>query len=101
MIYGHKHQGEFEIPDWAGRLKEYYWVIRVEGRDKSKQRRYYRLVEREKLRLAESLIDQDLILLVCRYLVSYKPSSGFRMIELMSRKPNQLKLQFSRAYNDK
>lgn len=44
-----------------GQLKEYYWHIRVEGRDKAKRRRYYRYVAKEKLRLAEQGIDQKLI----------------------------------------
>jgi hypothetical protein len=68
MIYGFRHQGGFELPGWAMQLKHYYWVIRVEGRDKVKRRRYYRYVAKEKLRLAEINIDQELIIAVCRYI---------------------------------
>lgn len=57
-----------ELPDWSGRLTNYYCVIRVEKRNKAIRRRYYRKVEKEKLRLAEAGCCQECIRLVCRYL---------------------------------
>lgn len=57
-----------ELPDWSGRLTNYYCVIRVEKRNKAIRRRYYRKVEKEKLRLAELGICQECIRITCRYL---------------------------------
>lgn len=57
-----------ELPDWAGRLTNYYCIIRVERRNEALRRKYYRRVEKEKLRLAELGICQECIRLVCRYL---------------------------------
>lgn len=94
MIYGHRHQGGYEIPDWAAKLKEYYWMIRVQGRDKSKQRRYYRLVSKEKLRLAENGFDQDLIRAVCRYLAGFSPKAGARLRQIAAHQPMQMTLHF-------
>lgn len=59
-----------ELPDWSGRLTNYYCVIRVERRNKAIRRKYYRKVEKEKLRLAEAGHCQECIILVCRYLSS-------------------------------
>lgn len=56
-----------ELPDWSGRLANLYVVIRIENRNKAIRRRYYRMVEKEKLRLAELGHCQDCILLVCRF----------------------------------
>lgn len=56
------------LPNWAGHLIHYYVVIRVDGRNLSRRRKYYRLVEKEKLRLAELGICQECIRLTCRYL---------------------------------
>lgn len=62
------------MPEWAGLLANYYVVLRVEGRNKTLRRRYYRLVEREKLRLAVLGIDQHQIKAACRYLSSLNKS---------------------------
>ena len=51
MSYIPKSREYFDQPYWAGRLRNYYWVIRNEGRNKTKRRMYYRLVAAEKLRL--------------------------------------------------
>lgn len=59
-----------ELPLWSGRLMNLYFVIRVENRNKTIRRRYYRLVEAEKLRLAEGGHCQECIRLVCRTLSS-------------------------------
>ena len=94
IIYGYKHQGGYEIPDWAGKLKEYYWFIRVEGRDKSKQRRYYRYVAKEKLRLAELNINQELIEAVCRYLAGLGDKAGCIAKKLEINPSKQMFLDF-------
>lgn len=60
------------VPQWAHLLANYYVVIRVDGRNKTIRRRYYRLVEREKYRLSRLGIDQRQIIAVCRYLSSLK-----------------------------
>lgn len=100
-IHCHRNQGEVVLPEWARRLQNYYWVIRVEARDKSKVRKYYRLVGREKLRLAEMDIDQDLINAVCRYLCGLTFVSGKRVDELMRSPKRQLTLNFLMESNIK
>ncbi len=69
-----------DLPEWAENLRHLYWVIRVEGRIEAKRRKYYRMVEREKLRLAELGINQTKIAAVCRYLCSFKNSNTLRMV---------------------
>lgn len=61
-----------ELPEWASVLINLYWVIRVQGRIEAKRRRYYRKVEKEKLRLAEMGVDQKKIAAACRYLSNFK-----------------------------
>ncbi len=56
------------LPDWSGKISNYYVVVRVEGRNKNIRRKYYRLIQKEKLRLAELGICQECIRLVCRFL---------------------------------
>lgn len=94
-MQGFHHRGEFDPPEWANNLKNYYWHIRVEGRDKAKRRRYYRLVEKEKLKLAEANIDQKLILAVCKYLSTLKHTYGINMLNLQSQMPTQMYLKFN------
>jgi len=94
MIYGFRHQGGYEIPAWAEQLKFYYFVIRVEGRDKSKRRRYYRYIAKEKLRLAELNFDQQLIDVTCKYLSKLHPVCGKRMADVMKQQHSQLRLPF-------
>ena len=92
MIYGHKNREVYKTPDWAGKLTNYYWVIRAESYDKSKRRRYYRLVAKEKLRLAELGIEQDLIEAVCNYLVKLTVISGIKMQDLVTNPNKQMRL---------
>lgn len=66
------------LPDWSANLRHLYWVIRVEGRIEAKRRKYYRKVEKEKLRLAELGIDQIKIAAVCRYLCNFKNANTLR-----------------------
>jgi hypothetical protein len=81
------------IPDWARTLVSHYWRIRVESRDKAKRRRYYRYVEKEKLRLAELGIDQELIRATCRHLSSYSIVSGLRLQQLLDSPTGQMSLK--------
>lgn len=74
-----------DVPPWAATLNNYYWRIRVEGRNKSLRRKYYRLVRIEKLRLLELGVPLAQINVVCKYLVSLKQVNADRMsIELES-----------------
>ena len=61
-----------DLPQWAHNLKNYYVIIRVDGRNKTIRRRWYRKVEKEKLRLAELGVYQPHIKLVARYLASVR-----------------------------
>ena len=94
IIYGHRHQGGYDIPDWAGTLKEYYWMIRVQGRDKNKRRRYYRYIAKEKLRLAQCNINQEIIKAVCRYLSDLHPANSRRIQLLLEVQSVQLEFKF-------
>lgn len=91
-MQGFHHRGEFDPPEWANNLKNYYWHIRMEGRDKAKRRRYYRKISKEKLRLAEMGINQELIECVCRYLCTLTAKAGGK-IEILKTTP-QIQLYF-------
>jgi len=93
-VQGFHHRGEFDPPEWANNLKNYYWYIRVEGRDKAKRRKYYRYIAKEKIRLSELGLDQELIILVCRYLSSLKNHSGVRMVDKEKEGIRQLAFDF-------
>jgi len=99
-LYGFHNVGVGRTPDWVGRLHYLYFIIRVERPRGAKQRRIYRLIEKEKLRLAEKNIDQELIRLTCLYLCSYSVIRGERMIERMDNPCPQLILDFT-VNNDK
>lgn len=94
MIFGFKPKGNFVLPEWAGTLKNYYWVIRVESRDKDKRRKYYRWIAKEKLRLVETGIDYELIKAVCKYLSNLGLQSEIRLIAIANEEKKQLKLDF-------
>lgn len=95
MLHSLKPQGNVPLPDWASRLTNYYWHIRVEGRDKAKRRRFYRMVGKEKLRLIEVYqLDQEIIDMVCRYLAGLNKQSGERLQYLLLYKNPQLKFDF-------
>ncbi|SDZ04220.1 hypothetical protein SAMN05421754_10472 [Nitrosomonas sp. Nm58] len=50
-------------------LYNYYWFIRL-TRNASVQRKYYRLVSKEKKRLIDSGVDREELRLLCRYLAN-------------------------------
>lgn len=95
MNSGFNPQADVDLPYWSNLLKNYYWRIRVEGRDKVKKRRYYRYVTKEKLRLAESGIDQQLINAVCRYLSSFNVISANKVRQLLIAQSPQLSFDFT------
>jgi hypothetical protein len=93
-MYGFRNQGEFDIPDWVSSdLFLWSWQLRVERPKGAKRRKLYRWIYKEKLKLAEQGIDQDLINVTCRYLSCYDKFSGKRMAELIGGNyPSQLNL---------
>jgi len=93
-VQGFHHRGEFDPPEWANNLKNYYWHIRVEGRDKAKRRKYYRKIRMEKLRLVEAGLSENLVNAACRYLVSLNTTSGKRLAEILDSPVIQLSLPF-------
>lgn len=94
MIYGFKSQGQYDVPSWANKLKNLYWMIRAEPRNKSKKRKYYRWISKEKLRLAEKGINQDAINAVCKYLSKLTVKSGESMQGVIYKCQAQLNLLF-------
>ena len=68
-----------EIPSWAVCLSNYYVSVRVNRRNATLRRRYYRLIEVEKLRLAELGINQKKILAICRLLSNEKCVRGYHL----------------------
>lgn len=95
-MHGFHNRGELPVPFWAKKLANLYYPIRVEGRNKTKRRLYYRLVAAEKLRLAEAGIEQELINAVCRYLSDLKVVSGRRVMNLIQNPSPQSSIRFYR-----
>lgn len=93
-MQGFHHRGEFDPPEWANNLKNYYWYIRVEGRDKAKRRRYYRRIYKEKLRLVESGVPEIIVEAACRYLVRLEHKAGLKLVKLLEAPTRQLTLPF-------
>jgi len=93
MSYSSKQVMYVDLPEWSDKLKQYYWIIRVESRNKVKRRRYYRYVAKEKLRLVELGIDQELLNAVCRYLCDYKAVSGRNLEQVIANPPAQMSLE--------
>ena len=81
-----------ELPQWTCLLKNYYVVIRVDGRNKTIRRRYYRKVQKEKLLLAEAGQCQECIRLVCRYLSAKRLTKSLKCCKLNH---TQLNLNFT------
>lgn len=81
-----------DLPDWSKELINLYWVIRVEGRFPAKRMKYYRKVQKEKLRLAELGVSQTKIAAVCRYLSNFKNSKTLR--EILAEPDFQISINF-------
>lgn len=80
------------LPDWARNLTNYYVVIRIDGRNKTVRRRWYRKVEKEKLRLAELGVHQPHIIAVARYLSTLNRTAGAKLQKELRELPKQLTL---------
>lgn len=97
-LHGFHHQGVDRRPDWVSyELHLWYFMLRVEKPKAAKRRKLYRWIAKEKLRIAEMGIEQELIEATCRYLSGYSVVAGRKMIELMDAPVAQLRLDF---YND-
>lgn len=83
------------LPPWTRYLCNYYVVIRVDGRNKTVRRRFYRRVELEKLRLAALGINQRQIKGVCRYLSKIDYSACCRVDAHLNEPIYQLELDFT------
>ena len=75
-MQGFHHQGVVDLPIWSHSLRAPYWLIRVEGRNKSKRRKQHRLVEKIKLKLVEEGYCPDLVNAICRYLSNHRKTSA-------------------------
>lgn len=95
MYFGFTPQCELRLPQWAHRLSNYYFHIRVSRRNKTISRRYYRYVAVEKLRLVEMGIKQELVLLVCRYLSGFNRQVAIKLLNLMKFQDTQLSFNFT------
>ena len=93
-MYGFKHRATTPIPSWALNLKQSYFIIRVNNRNKTTVRKHYRLIEKEKLKLVEAGIDSAQINAVCKYLVSLKQVNADRLVNLLLRESLQLTFDF-------
>ena len=83
------------LPPWSRYLCNYYVIIRIEGRNKTIRRRYYRAVEKEKFRLACLGINQVQILAVCRYLSKMTNARCRKLKALLNEPITQLTLDFT------
>lgn len=91
IIPGFNPQGVGRRPAWvSGDLHLWYWILRCDRPCVARRRQLYRWIAKEKLRLAELCIDQELIDATCRYLSSYSAVTGKRMLELMDRPVSQM-----------
>lgn len=95
MNYGFKHRALADVPKWAGNLHFPYWMIRVEGRNTAKRMKYYRAVQKEKLRLVEAGIPIEHIDAVCKYLVSHKQVNADRLKRILNEPIRQMHLNFA------
>lgn len=93
-LTGFKHRADADLPSWASDLNNMYWFVRVEGRNKTKRRRYYRYIRKERLRLVEAGIAKQHVDAVCKYLVSLKEVNARRLDKCMAEPPRQLELPF-------
>jgi hypothetical protein len=94
-MYGFTNRAIADVPKWATLLSNYYYRIRVEGRNKSLRRKFYRLVRIEKLRLLESGVPMSQINCVCKYLVSLKQINAERMTIELESDSKQLSFDFN------
>lgn len=82
-MHGFKHSAMMDLPDWSGLLRNYYMRLRLERRNPTRRRYWYRAIKKEKFRLLEFGIDWILIDGVCKYLVSLKQVNADRLHLIM------------------
>jgi hypothetical protein len=97
IMQGFHHRGHVELPKWATVLHQPYWFIRVEGRNKSKRRKQYRIVENVKLDLVEAGHCPELVNAICRYLSNHRKTSASEVQRLLDNPNPQLPLFFYNA----
>ena len=64
-----------------GKLYNLYWYIRYYSRNKTKKRKYYRYVAKEKKRLIELGADAEEVRLLCRMLSNRRNLHAERRLE--------------------
>lgn len=79
---------------WSSVLCNIYCRLRAEKRNKAVRRSSYRLIEKERLRLAEMGVCQGCIKVTCRYLAG-KPRAQFKICEACEDGVYQLTLDFT------
>ena len=63
----------YQYPPWANLIINYYWPLRyARSFDTARIRKQYRLIEKEKKRLHEAGVDDELVRLLCRHMVNLK-----------------------------
>lgn len=72
-----------------------YSKQQIERHSKVKRRRYYRYVAKEKLRLVEMGLDQELVNAVCRYYCELSIVSGRRLEEVIANPSPQGRFDFN------
>ncbi len=93
-----------DLPDWTNNLKPLYCRLRLSKHNKALRRRYYREIEKEKLRLAEKGVNQEKIRLACRFLCSfscvrnYQCDSCKRILAFLIEPEVQLALDYCRGH---
>jgi len=94
-MFGFHNRSVADLPPWSNALNNYYWRVRVEGRNKTTRRKFYRLIRAERLRLVELGVDAAQINAVCKYLVSMKQVNADRLhVALQSEKCDELNLRY-------
>ncbi len=88
--FGFTHRAHVDLPVWAHTLTNLYWTVRVEARNASKRRKYYRYIRKERLRLVEAGISANEVDVVCKYLVSLKKINAERVRTEFTAKSKQL-----------
>jgi hypothetical protein len=89
-----------DLPNWTDNLKPLYCRLRLSKHNGALRRRYYREIEKEKLRLAEEGVNQDKIRLACRFLSNTNYMRGnistnaMEVVEFLNESDKQMILPF-------
>lgn len=93
-MYGFHHRANVNLPKWSCNLSNYYYRVRVEGRNKALRRKYYRYIKIERLRLVELGIDVYVVNAVCKYLAGLKQVNADRLHFVLVAEVKQLSFNF-------